>query len=1029
MTLLKYWPTSTEVNQCIKPEAEGAHDAVLLAVHQPSPLSYRSINNPHKVATDEGELLDYFTTPNVPTGAHLVPITGASGVGKSHLIRLLAIRLRSSVNAGQYVVIRIPKSASLRRVVELILEPLPDAKYASVKEAFRNALSEVNVETAAMRIQVELEIGLKALAKDLKAKLAGDRTNQAIKEQLHHAQQLPLLLTDSVTVDHFRTAVLPRIVRRAVSGQSAEPDDPTQGQFAAHDLDLPDTIELGKAAHSVQLYYKTALQAREGRGKGAAAEVLNSVVDQATRQLFHLNEALGGMTLQDVILEIRRLLLDEGKDLVILVEDFAALTGIQETLLKVLIQEGVRDGKKQLATMRSAIAVTDGYLAQRDTIATRAMREWIVESHLSTEEEVLRRTRALVASYLNAARWGQARVMQYHAFMDKSRAAKNSWLPPFETDDHDEIAATLSAFGYEGTVPLFPYTEHAIEFLARGALTKGDELTFNPRFIINDVLIKILLVGRQAFVDRQFPPPGFEVRPPSADVAQWLATLQVTDEQRQRYKRFVIIWGNNPPTRNEIGRIPAMLFETFALPRPNIKAIEVDKREKKEREKPADDRKPDDVQRGQVLELKETLEKWVQKGSLLDQAVASRIRTELADALGKRIDWNGERSTKIEIRPNQISIPNARGEGNLSTDAIRIAPDNTDPDGSLRQELTALLRFYHIYKKQTDYEEIEDDLARIGNLLDRLLPQTLEAVRAATKAQLRTATLAVAANSRLLGFIERGRTPSSLSPFLFSEAGVNHLEKLPDDAPIALREWRAAQEEAARIRPELLGLLTARCGCFQGTGKTPNGIDIARLVENYPSSDERLEVATLESLTPDLRQSLTNLSDIRIKAKMKAVHAEIARIKRTVEENLGQEFDRNEIAESLKALAETVKELGVWVEGDIGISAANFKNLCEEFRSAALKEVFAQLERAGDAESGQEDGKSIGRTGQIAFGPLLTAQRFIVSATKLTRSAERHAQTLETQFKGIDPAVEAAAISGLFEQLLGDLTKLEPERT
>jgi len=41
-----------------------------------------------------------------------------------------------------------------------------------------------------------------------------------------------------------------------------------------------------------------------------------------------------------VILEIRILLLKDRRELVILVEDFRALTGIQETLLNVMIQGG-----------------------------------------------------------------------------------------------------------------------------------------------------------------------------------------------------------------------------------------------------------------------------------------------------------------------------------------------------------------------------------------------------------------------------------------------------------------------------------------------------------------------------------------------------------------------------------------------------------------------------------------------------------------------------------------------------------------
>src|SRR3990172_13398382 len=153
MSLRDYLPSSNEVNRCIKNEAEGAHEAVLLAVHQSSPLSYRAVSGHKSVATNERELLEFLLTRHVASGALVVPITGASGVGKSHLIRIIAARLRSSPEARRHLIIRIPKSASLRRVVELILEPLPDQSYAAVKAAFKTALAAVDVETAAIRFQ------------------------------------------------------------------------------------------------------------------------------------------------------------------------------------------------------------------------------------------------------------------------------------------------------------------------------------------------------------------------------------------------------------------------------------------------------------------------------------------------------------------------------------------------------------------------------------------------------------------------------------------------------------------------------------------------------------------------------------------------------------------------------------------------------------------------------------------------------------------------------------------------------------
>ena len=127
MSILNYWPSLEEINRCIKAEAENSSDEVLLAVHQQFPLSYSRVGPDGKVMPDsrtsatEDELISYFIA-DAPSGSHVLPITGASGVGKSHLIRILDARLRRLPDAHRYLVIRIPKSASLRRVVELILE-------------------------------------------------------------------------------------------------------------------------------------------------------------------------------------------------------------------------------------------------------------------------------------------------------------------------------------------------------------------------------------------------------------------------------------------------------------------------------------------------------------------------------------------------------------------------------------------------------------------------------------------------------------------------------------------------------------------------------------------------------------------------------------------------------------------------------------------------------------------------------------------------------------------------------------------
>lgn len=1026
MSLLNYWPAADEINDCIKHEAEGAHDAVLLAVHKPSPLSYKQISSGEKFEASEDELFKYLITKDVPSGAHVVPITGASGVGKSHMVRILTARLQSMNEDGRYVMIRIPKSASLRRVVELILEKLPGEEYAPVKAEFAKALTEeLNIETSVIRFQRELDIALGELTKELEARVRANPRDSALKEQWGHAANLPKFMGDPVLVDYFREKVFPRFVQRAIAGQSQAEQEAYVKDFDADDFQLPDTIDITKTASPTHAYYTRTLLVREGEGRRTATRLLNEskVVDQAIRQLFNLHQSLGGMTLQEVILKIRRLLLQQRRELVIFVEDFKALTGIQDILLKVLIQEGVRDGVRELATMRSVIAVTDGYLDSEDTIATRAKREWKVESELSSPEEVLRRTKALVASYLNAARWGYRELVHHFEMNGGARTGQGAWIGPYADHDDTSDAPVLAAFGKEGEIPLFPYTEQAIEQLARSVLTRNNALVFTPRFIIDNILRGLLLPGRPAFERGQFPPPDINVPGTNAEVTQWLASLPVSEEVRERYRRVVAIWGNAPRTPEEIGNIPKEVFDAFKLDRPSIEF----------RNSPRNDPKADPIQPSSIPQSKpdddyltEALEKWVQKSERLPQAVANQIRKSLATALNERIDWPAERCIKLHIISWQtISIPNALGEGRIASNPIVVADDHKDPSGQLRTELAAVVRFYELNGGKMHYAGADDDLVWIGNLVDRLMPQALALVRTSVRQKLGMAVRLLSINSRILGLSERYRTPASLSAFLF---GAPNIPQRPlEVAPAEFGDWRVLQDQALRIRPELLQLVASYCGSFQGTGKIPYAIDMARVVDSWLPESEATNLNALDLISIELKQALPMMSEARVMLLVRKVLQGAGNIRTKLTAELGDNFDKQEIAEELRALADQLKESGVWNVDEIGMGHIAFKNLCEEFRSGALREALSVLANSGGGEEGQSDGQLVSRMGRFDVHPLIVASRFVEAARKVVRASDKRAKGLEDQFQDVDPQAKANEILILFASLLDELDTLGME--
>ena len=1047
MSLEKYWPIGKEISHCIKDRAESVPDEILLAVHQSFPIAYSQIGPDGKVDLDrknqatETDLLEYFLS-EAPEGSRIVPIEGASGVGKSHLVRILDARIRQLDDADKYLVILIPKSASLRKVVQLILDadPLKSKSYDAVKLEFEKALEDIPLDQAVIQFQAQLEISLRQYSALLKQRIKDAPTDSALKVKLAHAEKLPLLMSDETTVNYFRNIIFPRIVQRTVMGVAPEGDfiaiDPEDGVFKEKDFDLydrQDDIDFNNASRQVEGYYNL-LQSRNGSRRQEAVDVLNDVLDEATRRMYSLHGSLGGMTLGEVILDIRKLLLADEKELVFLVEDFFALVGIQDTLSKVMIQEGVTTEGKIYATIRSAIAVTDGFLAGRDTIATRARRQWFIESRLESDKETLERIRSLVASYINAARLGELELVQsYKANNLENRDSSELWSPPVFGAE-DEQSEELKAFGQENGIPLFPFTSESIEYLARRGSTTGGSLVFNPRFVINAVIREILVSGRKAYIDRKFPPPEFPSDPPSGEVAQWLSSLQISEDLRERYKKFIGIWGNNPQSTTDIGRISQKVCKEFSLPTNEFKEVPRSSLIDEPTDKPADKPRPSpvvepdavetDAKEKQIALFRESIEAWVQTGQELDQANSRKIRNNLALMFAQRVDWNAERSLKRDITSSMFSIPLARGNQNLSAKAVAIAPNTSDPDGQLRKQLLALFRFFEVYGQKMTYDGVDEDMAVLGNLFATLAPKIIANERSALQTEIALYTQAIKANSNILGIALCGESLTSLSGYIFGE--TDKIEEFRRDVPVEFSDFRSTQVIAQDLRPVLLKSLLERAGSFQGAGTTPYGLDIAAILE---SSNEELTNGYLQSLKFDdeTKQALQKMSEPRMHSRANKVVKVVERSSADFIEEVGEEFDENEILENLVTLAERIKSSGAWGTTDIGFSNEEYLVICEKFRTSAIKETLAILKsvQMEESEESLSASRKILKTAQIVLEPIVILEEFLSASRAVLGYAENRVKLLESQFEGIDSEKISQDIITTFSEIESELERLK----
>ncbi|NNU44779.1 ATP-binding protein [Ramlibacter sp. B156] len=193
--LIDFWPSLKAINDCIRTEAETADDAVLLAVHEPMPLKVREVGTGAEQARTEGELLDAFLAPADDGSAVVVAITGDSGVGKSHMIRWLHAQLQRHLQRDRLVIVLVPKTASLRQVVELMLAPLEGKEFGRLRQELGRATDTLNPETASRMLATALTIELKAREKQWIAELkAGNANDRSLRERALHARGLQTVL-------------------------------------------------------------------------------------------------------------------------------------------------------------------------------------------------------------------------------------------------------------------------------------------------------------------------------------------------------------------------------------------------------------------------------------------------------------------------------------------------------------------------------------------------------------------------------------------------------------------------------------------------------------------------------------------------------------------------------------------------------------------------------------------------------------------------------------------------------------------
>lgn len=748
MSIMNYWPSLENIEQCIRNEAEELQDDVLLAVHEPMVLTRRDVNNNQAILRDE----DLFTQLLVTERA--IPLIGRSGMGKSHLVRWLDCRLKSYLQAkdelAQWEIVRIPKNASLRQVLLLILKNL----HGSLFDEARKRVDDVgqahsakdladllltmmshqlqSMYDEAMALGIEYEKQGKVIPVEIDTRL------NAIMEEVENG------IGNLITDPNFKLNLLKpehciyKRASRMSDGLKAGDEDHDNYELVPGDLFFQDNIDDLSSLAREYIRHSRIDEHDNEKARIQAVSVLNEAMHAALKSLFAKLFTFNGGNFQELFQQIRRELLTQDRRLVILVEDMAAISAIEDVLIDSLIEEGVRDGVKTLCPVHSVIAVTDkypGYQRRQETLMTRAGYEWIIEStdRENNEERIV----SLCGRYLNAARHGASALKQSRA---KGLA---DWPPVWQDEEMPEWLADFGMTEKQG-VPLFPFNHNAIRALAvKNCRNSEGHLSFNPRIVINRILLDIVRDCRTEAVDGSFPPP--HLAGITVDAGIHYNISQLTTNRISSAVSLSAIWGYGSHSWDEIRQqLPPGVANAFGLkefaaglngkmPKSSTKNIENNKIKGIETKTSKISPSPESSTEHTALPFVRHIRAWVNDQTVLPQQIASDLRTGLNNCyeLYAQAEFFGmaERPSLVE-RILLISLPLAASD---PSNYIVKFYDRKDLDDPLRRiEIynvsLAILRIQHYtsIEKGLDYPEAMEDYAHYENFVSWWVPQATE---------------------------------------------------------------------------------------------------------------------------------------------------------------------------------------------------------------------------------------------------------------------------------------------------------------
>jgi Cdc6-like AAA superfamily ATPase len=992
------------VRRVINPFAEHMPDSLFRAVHSdwdlrvtpPVGKSFQEITDSAWAEMKPADFLRDFLREERPHA--LAAILGETGSGKSHLVHWMRLNVRE--DEKRMILVVRKSGTSLRAIVRDIIGRLPADQQQSFLDTF-NAAGD-GVMSRENRKHELLNHLAQAIREDQVPRNASE-LEAALVLSLPHLLQDPYMRKQHFLRDD---RVIGGIVDHIFADSNAKNRPDRRQSFSAEDLELGgmDFVNATRLAKdAIDL-----VELNRAENLPIAIDIINRNLDSAVARTL----SFSGDRVEELMARLRTYLKTQDRELILLVEEFARLQGIDRALLQAITSQG----DERQCRMRTAIAVSTGFF--QSVAATAYMRTThIVDmdrsaGHAEGREVTPNSLAEFAARYLNAARMGPDRIERW------SEGASPHDATPSHCTDCQYMPECHQSFGAIDNYGLYPFTKTAL-WNAASRVDFSMPASLNPRILQNDLLVEVLDNFAPTIKSGEFPTLKLLDKLGGVKKLRLSAETELQSRNQHaagRWKAFLEIYDGS----GEIVNLPAPLRDAFGVPEIPSAAIagvqdpaDPDPEERPQPPVPPGPANPDDL----------AIEVWI-RGAGLDQNIASKLRELLFPAVAEAIDWDmlGLARTDFAGRTGKI----------FQQTGIIFERQNTKPPSHLQLRLQipadpktgqALQGLLKAAKDRFRWDFEEGDRALSGFL------DCIEAWSGQVTSQLRTISSpsakwnqSVAALQLLcVGAAIIGRLkPGASIAEMIDAAFANWLEEPPASAP----ELRNLYGKIVNRRESLSSIARSQLSSMKG-GRAGSMLEARLVVPPIRALKKAKWVLELEPPENDLGPVAKLYREVRTGLESATEAERAVRLSwiADMDAAFGADANRASIVSALEAARQAAVNAGVATQN----VSTPFAEALDQFRSTQFDAAVAAARELAQSDTALATLPNYGRGNRNA----VDAGTLLRSATEkffeaVERSLEAYGQDQNAGINDVEQSMKS--IDKSLEDIVADLKILKQRK-